>query len=126
MNEQTYLNRSSQRFREPTGGTRGKTHRGLGKVGKGDEEMETPSYKINKSWRCNVHIENMVHNVVTSFHGDIDWAYCGDHSAVYKSIKSPSCTQDLLPLLWSLKVRRYRSHIEEKYLLLALFRTSPH
>lgn len=82
--------------------------------------------KINKSWRCNVHIENMVHNVVTSFYGDIDWTYCGDRSAVYKSIKSLSCTQDLLPLLWSLKVMRYGSHIEEKSLLLALFRTSPH
>ena len=51
-NEQTYLNKSSQRFRESTGGTRGKTHKGLGKVGKGDEEMETPK-EFPKRWKQN-------------------------------------------------------------------------
>ena len=56
----------------------------------------------------------MVDNIVTNFYGDINWTYCGDHFAVYKSIKSLSCTQKLLPLLWSLKVTRYGSHIEGK------------
>lgn len=66
------------------------------------------------SWRCNVHIENIVNNLVTISDGDINWTYYGDHFAVYKNIKSLCCIQKLLPLLWSLKVTRYGSHTKGK------------
>ena len=37
--------------RDQTGGCRGKGGREMGKIDKGDEEVQTSSYKIKKSWR---------------------------------------------------------------------------
>ena len=39
-------------------------------IGEGDYEVQTSNYKINKSWGCNVHIGNIVNNIVTTLHGD--------------------------------------------------------
>ena len=43
----------------------------MGKMGKGSQKVQTSSYKINKSRRCNVQYGNMVNNTVCVYLKDV-------------------------------------------------------
>ena len=61
----------------------------VGKIGKRDQERETSTYILNKSWGLIHRTKNMVSNIVIILYGD-EWLlhYAGDHFIIYPSIKS--------------------------------------
>ena len=40
-------------------------------IGEGDSEVQTSSYKINKSWECSAHTGNIINNTVTTLCGNM-------------------------------------------------------
>ena len=64
----------------------------MGKIGKRDQEIETSTYILNKSWGLIHSMKNMVSNIVITLYGG-EWLlhYAGDHFIIYASIKS-SCS----------------------------------
>ena len=50
---------------------KGRGVREIGKIGEGDSEVQTSSYKINKSWECSAHTENIINNTVTTLCGNM-------------------------------------------------------
>lgn len=42
----------------------------MDKTGQGNLEVETFSYKLSHSWGYNIHIRDIVNNIVTTWYGD--------------------------------------------------------
>lgn len=57
--------------RDETDGCHESGIRGVCKTGEEDQEVQIPSYKINKSWRCNVYSTgNTDKNIVSTLYGN--------------------------------------------------------
>ena len=82
------------------------------------------SFKTNKTQGYNVHIGNIVNNIVTTLYGDRwQWSYCGDHYIIYKNTKSLYWTPKINIVYVnynSIKITLSIKHIKNKSLIYSL------